>query len=212
MRTWWAVAAMCVLAAPGAARADVPATGFKFRDLRVVIDNLDDYPDHVFYLAAAGWLGPAGPRFGLSGSEEPRQLVPGQPFRPGHAARWQYEWVLVSLPRRWAERGEVTWAALAPDAPGARHSNRVHLAQPGSVPILNPVDYEVRHFRISFDGDRPTLAPGAVELHADGFGSWVPAVLLTAAVVVAGLWVARRLTRSARTRPGAPTPAPDAPA
>jgi hypothetical protein len=138
-------------------------------------------------------------------------VVIGEEVRPGYASRFIHEWVLVALPRRRAEREEVTWAALSAGAPGVRHSNRVHLAQPASVPIFNPSDSEVRHFRIDLAGDRLTLTPGTVESHADGFASWLPALLLTAAVVGAGLWIARRLTRPARARPVTPPPTPRAP-
>lgn len=201
MKGYWWIAGLVVLMAPGAVMADVGVPGFKSRELRVVIDNLDDYPNHVFYLVAAGWVVPGEKEMGPGKPEKPSRVVPGELHRPGYSARWAHNWMLVAVPRDRA--ASVDWNALAQGTPGVLHSNRVQLSQPGSVIFLSPEDYETRHFRVTLADGQLTLTPGAVEEGSDGFASWFPAIALATAFLGFGLlmvWVARRVRRKARAR------------
>ena len=82
MRGVWWIAVLVVALGPEAARADMTAPGFKARNLRVVIDNLDDYPDHAFYLVAVSWVDPSEKKYGPGKPQQPPQVKPGQPHFP----------------------------------------------------------------------------------------------------------------------------------
>lgn len=198
---WWAVACFGTILCPGAARADMGFPGFKFRELRVVIDNLDDYPDHDFYLVAAEWLNPAegesGPERHLNPERE--RMTPGRPHLPGYPARFMHNWMLVAVGRlRTKQADRLGWKMLAADAPGVSRSNRVSLSQPPSVLVFNPNDYEVHHFHVTLADGQLTLTPGPVESGSDGFRSWLPGLLAATAVTGLGFLVVRRLRRPRR--------------
>jgi hypothetical protein len=177
--------------------------GFKFRELRVVIDNLGDYPEYTFFLVPSAWISAEDARTapGPGRSDRARSLVPGEIHRPGYPVRFLHDWVLVAVPRqRVAPDGQADWEALAGSAPGVLHSEQVRLAQPASVIILSPLDYEEHHFRVALSGNQFTLTPGSVERGSDGFTSWLPGLLLTVAVAGVGLWIVWRVRRRFRAR------------
>ena len=194
-RVWW-LTLLGVLLCSAPARADVVAPGFKFRELRVVIDNLNDYPDYSFYLVAAPWVVPGEKEYGPGKPDKPSRVTLGQVHRPGYSARWQHDWMLVAVPRERAD--SVDWKALAAGTPGVLHSNRVRLAQPSPALVIWPRDYELRHFRVSLADGQLALTPGAVEEGANGSASWLPGLIAAAALTGMGLWIAHRIRRRSR--------------
>jgi hypothetical protein len=180
--------------------------GFKSRELRVVIDNLGDYPEYHFFLVPGAWLSEEAEKAdGPSRPDRAERLVPGATYLPGYPARFLHKWVLVAVPRQGtAPEGPVRWAALAKSAPGVLHSEPVQLAAPRAVILLSPEDSETHHFHLAQSGGQLIFTPGAVERGSNGFGSWVPAILLclvlSAAVLGMGVWIAWRVRRRYRNR------------
>src|SRR5688572_8013923 len=136
MKRLWCVVLLGGLLGPNAAWADKVFPPFKPTQSRVVIDNLNDYPDQAFYLVAAGWISP---------DEKAIRHPPGQPWRltPGEArptlgyTRIVRDWMLVAVPRERAD--SVNWQTLAPGTPGVLHSNRVPLTPPEPVLLFWPM-------------------------------------------------------------------------
>jgi hypothetical protein len=194
-----ALAVLGLLAAAGATRADVGVPGFKGVDTLVSLDNMADFPDHVFFFVVPGWV--TGER--TSGPPRPAvppRVSPGSFYSPGYPLRFHHQWMLVALPRRQAEKPDLDWAALAAVNPGVLHSNHFELAAAGVVFLLNPKSYELYHFQVSLADGRLTVTPGPVEsvsfeVNSVRVPTWIPGLALTAAFVGLGLWIIRRRRR-----------------
>ena len=145
-RVWWVTLLGLLLESRCGAGRHGPAPGFKFREMRIVIDNLDEYPDYAFYLVAARWVGAEKEDFGPG---QPDQAVADRcrvsALRPATRPGGRTNGCWSPLPRERVEHGgPVDWQVLVAGAPGVLHSNVVPLAQPSPVLVLWPADYEVR--------------------------------------------------------------------
>jgi hypothetical protein len=183
MKTALWVALLVALQCPNAARADMGTPGFKQLELRVVIDNLDDYAEYQFFMVGPSWQPSTkdGPAPSLVTAEGWRLYVAGP----------SAVWKLIAVPRQRAE--PVDWEALAPKV---LSSNTVECPRRDSVPGVWPFDYEVRHYRIGLVDGQLSLALVSVEQRSHGFSSWLPAIFTTVAITGVGLWIVRRRRRA----------------
>ncbi len=184
----WATLLVALLS-PSAARADMGMPGFKYLELRIVIDNLDDYPDYQFFMG------------GPPTKDDPaRAPITAEGCHLTVGRQWVI-WKLVAVPRQHPEPAvPVDWEALAPRV---LSSNAVQCPSRGSVPGLWPYDYEARHYRISISEGQLTLSLVSVEQRSDGFSSWLPAIFTTVAITGVGLWIVRRRRSATRVRASA---------
>jgi hypothetical protein len=200
MKAPWRVAALlAVFLTPDAVRADMGMPGFKSRELRVVIDDLADHPEYLFFRVHPDW---------------PTRTQQPTDFHPAPVSEFElrlksgkYASIikLLAVPRRLiGPRGEVDWEAVAKNAPGVLYSDPVQIRGLGDVAILWPVDYEVHHYRVDLADGKLFLTLASVEHGSDGFSSWIPGILTALAVTGIGVWIARRRIRSRRA--GLPSP------
>jgi hypothetical protein len=204
------LAASVLLFLAGAARADMGVPGFRRAELHVRFENLEDYPEHVFFIVPTPWL-MAEERSGWAGSAQPFRLSPGEPLRLGdHGLSYRRlpTWLVVAVPRKRTDAAGATWdwAQLDAKRPGVLHSNTFPL-QEGDVVFFNPKAGEVHRFRIDIDRGQLTVAPLGVETFTssegwEGLACVMVALFLSAALAWIGVqWARYRWKEWATRRP-----------
>ncbi len=187
----WTMALLALLLSPGAARADMGFPGEKRRELRLVIDNFDDYPGYYFFWVSLSDLQTRPPYKAHCTPREHRFVGSGE---------YTLELVLVAVPRELVgPDGQVEWEALAKVASGVLHSDLVRVIKPSSVFVLWPYDYETRHYTVAVIDKRLTLKSGPVEQGTNGPNSWVPGIIAALAVFGLGVWGVWRVRRRRRS-------------
>src|SRR5262249_10263750 len=185
-----------LLTVVGPVRADMLFPGFKSVELRVSLDNLNDYPDYVFFFVVPGWV--TGEKTnGPPQATTPRHVLPGDYHSPGYPARWNREWMLIAVPRQAVQQAadKFEWKLLDASNPGVLHSNRITLSHPEPVILVRPKDYELHRYRVTLAGDTLELTPGPVVGGSNSWHSWIPGAALAGVVAGLGLWFVRRRRR-----------------
>src|SRR5262249_48760931 len=154
---------------------------------------------YEFFFVSRGW--PYGGGQGDSRPPEtPPHVVPGNYHVPWDwAARVNPEWVLIAVPRPVVQQAgdKLDWKLLKASNAGVLYSNSIRLTPPKDVSLLSSKSYELHHFRVTLKDGTLELTPGPVEDGYNRFQSWIPGLVLAAAVVAFGLWFVRWRRRRA---------------